>query len=332
MKAFPKVQGSREEISAALAKLEERYHIIGVVVPTSEVSEAVRWSTSARCVFLVSEGAGEDAVACQNPDNAAHDLLMNVLAGWSQDSFLDALKLLVHSQANFTLSPLRGIRVFMRSVVTYHHRRGKYPQRVLEIGAGAECSGQILGACMTGSQYSCATPDPPPPEDPKVTASRVLRLLNNEVVDARSHIGELAFNSRFEEAALSGPFDLIFSHVVLEHVSDHRAILEKAHELLVQDGLFLNSVDLTGHFAYGSRQCDFLYPTEEEWRHIPLSRNLPCRLLHDDYLRLFKETGFETTYTVLGRMAIPEDLQARHPGRDLSPRHVRYYSSIAKRG
>ncbi len=92
----------------------------------------------------------------------------------------------------------------------------------------------------------------------------------------------------FEEAQISGDFDLIFSTSVLEHVMKPREVVEKMYSLLKPGGHGWHCIDLRDHRDQ-SKPLAFLELTPEEYAAV----NTENRLRASDWFQLFEDVGFE---------------------------------------
>lgn len=95
----------------------------------------------------------------------------------------------------------------------------------------------------------------------------------------------------------SGCVDFHTSIRVFEHVPEPalRAILREGARLLRPDGLFVYRIDYTDHFSHSDRSISrlhFLRFDDQEWERLAGNRYMYMnRLRHDDFVRLFEESG-----------------------------------------
>ncbi|MDR1515040.1 MAG: class I SAM-dependent methyltransferase [Synergistaceae bacterium] len=93
------------------------------------------------------------------------------------------------------------------------------------------------------------------------------------------------------------------SNAVYEHIPREilKNILEEGNRIIKPDGLFINGIDYSDHFAQmdkGISQINFLQYDEKEWDKYAGNRYMYMnRLRHDDFLGLFAEVGHEVIET-----------------------------------
>lgn len=95
----------------------------------------------------------------------------------------------------------------------------------------------------------------------------------------------------------AGCVDFHTSIRVFEHVPvpGLRAILREGARLVGKDGLFVHRIDYTDHFSHSDRSISrihFLRFDDREWERLAGNRYMYMnRLRHDDFVRLFEESG-----------------------------------------
>jgi SAM-dependent methyltransferase len=139
-------------------------------------------------------------------------------------------------------------------------------------------------------------------------------------VDVKRFEGTVTYQSTLQQLPVAGVYDLVYSHVVLEHVHDPIGFIQHAHRLLSEKGLFISTIDLTGH-SYGEHPWSFLELSDEEFRARTTNTGefVANRLRYDDYLRIFAENGFQIERVeVPMRMDVPDAIRQRWNNADLS--------------
>lgn len=92
--------------------------------------------------------------------------------------------------------------------------------------------------------------------------------------------------------------DCITSTNTLEHipVQDLKLIIGECHKILRKDGVVSFRIDYQDHYSYFDKNIsayNFLQFSDREWAFYNPSLQYQNRLRHVDYMRLFKEGGFE---------------------------------------
>jgi SAM-dependent methyltransferase len=90
-----------------------------------------------------------------------------------------------------------------------------------------------------------------------------------------------------------GPFDVIFSNAVLEHVADLPGTLRAFSQLLSSSGIMLHEVDLRSHQTYEKHPLQFLEYPQWLWRMMSSHNGEPNRWRLPHYCRLLKENGID---------------------------------------
>jgi len=92
------------------------------------------------------------------------------------------------------------------------------------------------------------------------------------------------------------PVDCSCSNEVLEHVPADQLPKLLANLRTLTRGLTVHSIDYGDHYARGDAglsRLHFLLYTDEQWKKYNPPRQYVNRLRHSDYLKLFREAGFE---------------------------------------
>jgi len=95
-----------------------------------------------------------------------------------------------------------------------------------------------------------------------------------------------------------GSIDFVTSTNTLEHIpaKDIRLIFKECRRLLKRGGLMSCIIDYQDHYSYSDRRIsvyNFLKYSDSAWRWYNPAFHYQNRLRHNDYLRLFREEGFE---------------------------------------
>jgi hypothetical protein len=92
--------------------------------------------------------------------------------------------------------------------------------------------------------------------------------------------------------------DCFFSLVTLEHLppEDLRMELRSARRLVKDDGCAIHLIDYSDHYANADvsiSRLNFLRYCDEQWRRFNSRLQYVNRLRHSEYMRIFRETGFD---------------------------------------
>jgi hypothetical protein len=102
----------------------------------------------------------------------------------------------------------------------------------------------------------------------------------------------------FEDAAIAGQVEFIFSSSVLEHVMKPQEVVARTCSLLERGGYAWHSIDLRDHRDFG-KPLAFLEMTAEEYAAVDTEN----RLRASDWDAIFADAGFERVESVL--MTVP---------------------------
>jgi SAM-dependent methyltransferase len=170
-----------------------------------------------------------------------------------------------------------------------------------------------------------------------------LRALGDELasladLEKRLGIRYLAPRDARNTGLPAGSVDFVSSTSTLEHVPepDILAILIECRRLLRPGGIISCRVDMRDHHAYFDDSVsphNFLKFSARTWRLINSSLNHQNRLRHPDYLRLFKQAGFEilvektvaptdAQLAKLRRMAVAEEFRGRYSLEELGAKSL----------
>lgn len=102
-----------------------------------------------------------------------------------------------------------------------------------------------------------------------------------------------------------GPFDLVVSRAVLEHVRDLDALHRDLAALTTSDAVLIHKVDLRSHGFEWDHELDFLLFTERAWKGLTSHVGEPNRARFPAYLELARRHGFAPIYVASSRVISP---------------------------
>jgi SAM-dependent methyltransferase len=124
----------------------------------------------------------------------------------------------------------------------------------------------------------------------KITVKEFLKMCDIEYIAP----GDAARTKLLENSV-----DYHTSNAVYEHIPREilKGILKEGNRITKPDGLFINAIDYSDHFAQMDKQIssiNFLQFDDKEWDKYAGNRYMYMnRLRHDDFLELFEEAGHE---------------------------------------
>lgn len=176
------------------------------------------------------------------------------------------------------------------------------PRTVFDIGSGWDLCVPILMGVATRANGS------------GVVASDIVHGMREGLVaDILMRLGLVSLKQAhvFYEAPIdysatpyrAGRFDLITSTSTLEHVPAEQipAVLRECRRILEPQGVCSMYVDMSDHWSHGDSsigELNFLRYSPEEWRSLNPSSHFQNRLRFPDYMRLFKEAGFQVEVSI----------------------------------
>lgn len=92
------------------------------------------------------------------------------------------------------------------------------------------------------------------------------------------------------------PVDCSCSNEVLEHIPADQLVMLLRALRAVTKGITTHSIDYSDHYARSDKsvsRLNFLRYSDKEWRPFNSGKQYVNRLRHSDYIRLFREAGFE---------------------------------------
>jgi SAM-dependent methyltransferase len=229
-------------------------------------------------------------------------------------TYAESMYQLIKFQGQVGSSVVHNYTVANLYIERYRQVTGKTPMCMFEAGFGRDHLGQSFCCAVNGVRYSGVTPERGPGYS-RHSFKSVLLSLGLRVIDPDAWCDQVIFEKKLEDAPVQGQFELVFSHVVLEHLYNPGGFVNRLAQIVKPGGYFLTDIDLSGH-SYGSAPCDFMRLTEEEFKATDIG--IGNRLKGEDWRALFELAGFDATYTVNMRMTVPQDIQNMYPGKDLS--------------
>lgn len=215
-----------------------------------------------------------------------------------------------------TLDVLRGIA---KRHVEDHGR----PRSILDFGCGWDLVLPILMAQASGAKVVAA--DIEDGVSQFLVNDALRRLGYKSLADAG--VTFRVFDMR-EAPYADGAFDVITTTSVLEHIpADHLPqVMRECRRLLAPGGVCSFHVayrDHWSHFDGRLPHMNYLRFSDAEWKAYNPALQYQNRLLHSDYVRIFKDAGFsieceKTTY--VGSVPIAERF-AGHPDEDFTTTH-----------
>lgn len=194
---------------------------------------------------------------------------------------------------------------------------GGKPQRIFEFGSGSHLGLAIIFG-LAGSE---------------VVASDITRQASQFLIDdmlrrlgasslEQARVTYLAPCDTKSTGLASASFDMVTSTSVLEHVpaDEIPPILAECRRLLAPGGLCSFCIDYTDHWSHfdGSlARTNFLRYDERTWPLYNPGLHYQNRLRHSDFLKMFKEAGFD--------VALEQRDRGTPPSAELAP-EFRHYS------
>jgi hypothetical protein len=319
-KRFQKITATPKELAELKAGLY-RCAAISMIHVTAEQAAATPvevqeslWSQGVIGVYL-----GDGGLDCSNAWKAVGVIRSLIGSPASQlHDYADNLYRILKFQGQVGSSVVHSFSIAYRFLKRFRDLKGRWPTSVFEAGFGYDNLGQSLCCAFYGARYSGVTPEPGL-SFPRHNLISVFQSLGLEVIDPDSFCDEVIFGTKMENANVRRTFELVYSHVVLEHVDDVVGFARRAYAITVPGGCFLSDIDLSGH-TYGAAPWSFMELTDEEFERkkateIGVSHRLKC----EDWKNIFDGAGYKTSYVVTDRMTVPPELQARYPGKDITP-------------
>jgi len=218
----------------------------------------------------------------------------------------------------------------------YEAKMGKLPKTVLELGFGDSPVGSMLACNMWGAEYAGVTAVREVDPELREVEREVLAKLNLASFIEKAE-RRVARDYRLGEGGKfplrRKKYDLIFAHVVLEHVENMQGFLGEVRRLLKKGGQFIAYTDLSGHGISGDpHPLHFLTMTQEEWEaaqvgYLDHHGYLPCRRERAPwYVAQVKQAGMQVEFEVRNRTELPENSQVT--GEDADVTELITYGSV----
>jgi SAM-dependent methyltransferase len=115
-----------------------------------------------------------------------------------------------------------------------------------------------------------------------------------------------------------GPFDLVVSRAVLEHVRDLDGLFRMLAGVVADDAVLVHKVDLRSHGVEHRHALDFLRFGDAAWSAMSSHVDLPNRERVSHYLGLAERAGLRTIWAKTTHLIGRDD--AARVARDLAPR------------
>ena len=96
----------------------------------------------------------------------------------------------------------------------------------------------------------------------------------------------------------SDSIDFVLSNATMEHIPADtiRGILNECYRIMTPGGIMSNAIDYRDHFSFSDTSItsyNYLKYSEKQWKILNPSIMYQNRLRHKDYIKLFKDSGFE---------------------------------------
>jgi len=215
-------------------------------------------------------------------------------------------------------SLIHNLKIINIYVNSYHTKMNAKPSTVFEAGFGVDHLGQMLYCWMHDIRYSGATID----TGPILSQEALEKCLRSLSFTPDLMTGMVEYETSLAKSKNPDQHDLVFSHVVLEHVKDPRGFLLKAYELTAPNGYFISGIDLSGH-SYGNTPWDFMTLSDDEFK--KKCTDLTNRWKCDEWKDAMEAVGFSVECRVFSRMDVPASVKAMYPNKDITPGYVQFY-------
>lgn len=183
-----------------------------------------------------------------------------------------------------------------RVLADYTRHIGGAPASVLEVGAGRDLAVPLalrrlgIGKVIASDVARLAKLD--------LIQHAAYRLLSEAVEfrdwDDLERFG-ISYRAPHYITAVDEKVDCSCSNEVLEHVPPDQLVKLLSGLRAVTTGITTHSIDYTDHYARsdsGISRLNFLKYSDQEWKPFNSGMHYVNRLRHSDYLRLFREAGF----------------------------------------
>ncbi len=313
---FIRIQGAPHQIAALRADYQREFGA-AVIVTNSEPSEEIQdlLSTSAVIGLIPSEvGDGYMPGIPERLDAAHPQALKHLHQAVGQTDIVDRLHeglfRLIRYSGHIGSSLIHNFQVAAKSVERYREITGAYPQSVCEAGFGSDCTGQILFCLLHGIRFSGVSAQPGKGFAGWDQLQEILQYLRTPL-DVRSCVGSVIHKTEFAAQHAPGPYDLVYSHVVYEHVTDPRGFTTQIVQCLRPDGYLVCDVDFTGH-GYGDHPLAFLRLSDAQFGEGV--NQVANRMKYEDYLTMFADLGLQVVRAERSLpLDVPSDIAASFP-------------------
>lgn len=250
---------------------------------------------------------------------------IKIISAIKKISFLNNL-LLKKGWSDRDLSYYRNIFIFIRGIFEKNNisLQGK---KMLEIGSGnlPSLGNFFIDNCRL-SDYVASDP--------------YRNEAENELAESgptKITFARLDFTSGAETAKYEGGFDFVISNAVLEHIS--KALCEETvrniNRVLKVNGYSFHQIDLRDHLNNKTMPFNFYKYAEPTWE-TATSQTIfyTNRLRCTDWLRLFRDNGFEITYLYKYRRDsadLPKKIDSRFVSYPVDDLHVSALDILVKK-
>jgi SAM-dependent methyltransferase len=187
-----------------------------------------------------------------------------------------------------------GRRNAERHVDNYQRIFGRKPRTIFEFGSGWDLC-IAINMALTGAKV-IASDIAPNATEPLIKDMLARCRAQGALQDVG--VTYLAPCDARDTALPGGSIDLVTSTDVLEHIprGDLPLVLAECRRLLSAEGICSFAIDYKDHWSRFDRRLPrlhFLRYSERVWPLFNPPLHFQNRLLHSDYLRLFKDAGFD---------------------------------------
>jgi len=188
-------------------------------------------------------------------------------------------------------------------------------KRVLELGPG-----DTRAIALLAKQAGARSWDGFDAFDIQSRDARYLETIYRPLVgeDARRLLDDCKMHASPDSLRGRGPFDLVLSRAVLEHVRDLDGLFRMLADVVTDDAVLIHKVDLRSHGVERHHALDFLRFGDAAWRAMSSHVDLPNRERVSHYLDLAERAGLRTIWAKTTHLIGRDD--AERAARDLAPR------------
>jgi SAM-dependent methyltransferase len=146
--------------------------------------------------------------------------------------------------------------------------------------------------------------------------------------DAKRLLDDCRMHTSPETLRARGPFDVVLSRAVLEHVRDLDALFRVLASVVADDAVLVHKVDLRSHGVEHHHALDFLRFGDAAWRAMSSHVDLPNRERASHYATLAERAGLRTIWAKTTHLIGRDDAERAAPSlaprfRNVSPDELR---------